>query len=765
MKAALTVIFVAAASAAALAQAPQDQGTKITYDHITSWEEGGERLVLLSGSVELVTGGVTLRADRMLAWTRPEDVELKLREIYLEGNVVSRRVDPKTKREATLRSERVYYDFTTHRAYLIEVSGRTYMERLRAPVVIRAKEARATSLGRWEAKDVLITTCTYGEPHYHVRFDRAMLQGEAPREATSPYDIWLYGDWSVRGEGLTAEIYGLPIFFWPVIAFGGAVSELPIRAVRGGHSRRFGYWVESDWGVSLNKGLLDAINPFDGSGDDDDREKWGELRWEYDYRHQRGHAAGIDLAWKWKDYEGYVDTYGMRDAGGDPNIDFDKQFLPLEHNYRGRARLFDRHALSDEWRLEVEASYLSDRNLLAEFFEREFKEGKEQESVAYVRWMRANAAAYVQGRYRLNDFQTQIEYLPRAAGYLFDEPLALGVTLSMQADAARMRRRFDDALDMPSEEVTRFDIVNELGRPIDLAVATLAPFIRSRNTFYDEDLSGTSEHRFIGTAGARLETNVAAVHDLIWEEIGLHRVRHIAHLEVTYASSFESTVDPAELPQFDAVDGLGRFEEVSIEMRHRLQTKYKSGDTWATHEFFSLGASIEFYPAAFRDSTRVATDNFEPPFHWITLAPTDTSGVLRERDWSNLHYFLSVRPRELFTLSAYGEYNFHDSQEEIRQYLLTVQPIGAMKATVGEVFVKDVTTAFTVGLDWQITEQWRVQARGQYDFDFDQFLHWRVVLGRDLHDFMIELVAEVDETRDDRRVYVTAYPKFVKRLR
>ncbi len=738
-------------------------GYTLVYDRGVSWVEGPERLLLFSGSVELTGPEVSLRADRLLVWTRPDEPGLKLREIYAEGNVVSRRVDAKTKREVTLRAERLYYDFAEHRAYVVDLSGRLYLERLRSPVVVRAKEAREVSQGKWRVKDLMVTTCTYGHPHYHVHFENATLHGDRPREGASQYEVWPYDEWNVRGEGMTADIFGLPVFFWPVLAFGSAVAEFPIRSLRGGHSKRFGYWMESDWGLTIPKGLVDSINPFDSSTADDDAKKWGEFNWEADWRRRRGWAAGIDMQWRTSEYNGYIDTYGLHDLGGDPDIDFDKQFIGQYRKDRGRARLFHRHEVASGWRAEVEASYLSDRALLPEFFETEFKSGKEQETAAYVRWLDGSTGAYLLGRARLNDFQTQNEYLPRLRGFVHDLPVALGATWTAHADAAYIRARFDDDLALPTEDVLRLDVVNELSRPIDLVLATVSPFARIRNTLYHEDLQGEDEHRLLATAGVRVSTQVSGVHDLTWEDIGLRRLRHVMTVEAAYTHNLENTLDPTELFGFDGVDRLDRFEEIAFEMRHRFATKVPSGEALASHDFLSMGAAVEYYPEAGRDTTSVNANNVEAPFHWITLAPHDTSGVLERRLWSNIHWDLSITPRKLFAVSAAGEYNPVHRQEEIREYTATFTPAEGFRASVGEVFVKNVTTAFTMGLDWQITEKWRVQASGQYDFELDKFLNWRAVLTRDFHDFNVELVAEVDETRDERRVYVTAYPKFIRR--
>jgi hypothetical protein len=755
-------------SSSVAAQDPQQIGD-LTIEYRgqwITWQEGEDVLILVTGSVELRDKDTYVRADRMLAWTRRDDKKAPLRELYVEGNVVSRRVDPKTKREIVLRAERIYYDVVEHRSYIIELSGRTWLDRLKVPVTIRAKAAREATRGTWIAEDVAITTCSYGTPHYHVHFDRAQLRGRSPSGSASIYDLWPYSDWTIRGEGIAIDLFGARIPIWPGFEVDSTIAALPIRGVRGGHSKRFGYWVETDWGVKLSKKIVDWLNPFDGSGPEDDDKQWGELNWELDYRRRRGAAGGLDLRWKWANYWGYIDSYYLRDDGGDASIDFDRQFIGQYGDDRGRARLFHRHQLSAGWRAEAEVSYLSDRALLPEFFEKEFKEDKEQETVGYVRWIEDNMGAYLLERNRLNDFQTQNEFLPRARYFLFDWPAVLGISATVHADAARIRARFDEDLHLSSRSVQRLDLVTEVSRPLDLWLVSLAPIARARKTAWDEDLEDESEYRFLASAGVRLSVPFTAVHDWTWEAIGLRKLRHIAILEATWSTNFANTLDPDELFPFDNTDRLDRFEEVSIEMRHRFQTKRKTPDgALVSREFASLGAAVEYYPDSDRDTTTLRADNYEPPFHWIALANTDAAGSVERRLWSNIHYDARVEPLHYFSMSAYGEYNPVDRQEEVRVYAVSLRPTDTITATVGEVFVKGVTTAFTVGIDWRITEKWRVEAGGQYDFDQDKFLNWRAVVTRDFHDFNLEVVAEVDETRDERRFYVTAYPKFIRRPR
>ncbi len=112
-----------------------------------------------------------------------------------------------------------------------------------------------------------------------------------------------------------------------------------------------------------------------------------------------------------------------------------------------------------------------------------------------------------------------------------------------------------------------------------------------------------------------------------------------------------------------------------------------------------------------------------------------------------------------------GEYNPVDAQEEAREISVWTRPIDTMTLSVGEIFLKDVTTALSGSLKWQITEKWAIDVSAQYDFEADTFLKRRLQLSRDFHDFLFEVVYEDNESRDERKFYVTLVPKLLKRPR
>jgi hypothetical protein len=721
----------------------------------------------------------SLRADRAILWARSGtggDVLDQADQLYLEGNVVFIRKDIQTQVVEIFRAERFYLDLRSRAGYFLDVRvSQVSSDDSRPAVTLRAKEARlvaggidrsaelgrvvalglpgfsVVSPGRLVAFDIMVSTCTYGDPHYHVGLSEAKVDWRFPAAGAHPLFGFIMGKpegFKVGGRWVTVNIWGVPVFVWPYFELElAALTAMPLKRVQGGRSGRFGNSVETTWGLEIRKGLVD-------------------LGWEVDWRQKRGWAGGIDPSWTWDRNSGYLDTYYMRDDGPDPSNDFDRRFLPLERRDRGRARFFHRFEVTPKLRLEGEGSWLSDRNFLEEMLEKEFKEGKEQETVAYLRYLDGNRGGFLMHKVRINDFQTQLEYLPRAKGVLADEPvlpgLPFGWTFNEDLEIVNLNQRFDDDLGLPDQNTWRFDSLSSWVLSVPLGVATLSPFAEARVTAWEEALDGDPSDRFIATAGAKLATDIHKDYDVQSDFLGLHRLRHIMHIEARAVTAFSNTLEPAELFPYDGVDGFDDFTEFSLEVRNLLQTKVIDGESFQKKDFLGFGAEIEYYPDAPRDTVGFKASNFAYPFNWITLGPHDATKVLEERTWSNIHWDFLFRPSNYLEARGNGEYNPVHKQEEVRQYTITARPYKGLELSIGQVFVFDVTNAFTVSGRWDLTEKWRLTAESQFDYKADDYISRKAAVSRDFHDFRFEAVFEEDTGRDERRFYVTFVPTFLR---
>jgi hypothetical protein len=720
------------------------QKVRINGAHSLSWTEGDQTVFFFTGGVTMERPDSTLRAARIMAW-KDASSGLSYDEIYAEGNVIFTRGVHK------INCERFFYSAVTDRGAVVDVRLRGFSKDLKTDFFMMANEARMkVKAGEMEADDVRLSSCPYGVPHYHLSMNHATLQGkEMVGDKKLGFDPTA---WNFDFDELVPEFSGIPFFYLPGLSVGPWLMNFPFRAVHYGHSSLFGNLVYLDFGSRIR--LMD---------DQGKLKQWGDVDLKVDWRETRGMATGVDFTYKWDNYSGRLDSYYLHDHGRIPGSAFEDSLPPLTNPDRGRVHWFHRQDLDEHWRYELEAYYLSDRSLLQEFFPTEFKELKEPESAIYVRWMDGNMSAYALGRFRLNGFQTEDEYLPRLDFNLLSEPILGGLFdnlyLTERIDVVDIRHLYDNALGLPDVATWRADLVTELALPLDFRYFQVAPFIQDRFTFYESDLMGEARERNLLTAGARLITQVHATHpEVYWERVGIRGLRHVVELEVRYANTFSSNVNPADLFPFEPVDSLGRFEELSFEIRQRLLTKDSKGRPF---EFLNFMLGMEYYPSAARDTTGANVNNEVPPFNWIPVLALPFTGNYPRRLWSNLYYEFSFHPRDFFAVNLAGEYNPVTRSEEVRELTVTFTPFESFTGSVGQELIQGVANAFTVGLTWAMTPKWSISLVSVFDFKDGGYLSQELVVARDFHDFSIEAGYERDMTRGEYRLMISVVPKFL----
>jgi lipopolysaccharide assembly outer membrane protein LptD (OstA) len=755
----LLVLALAATPVAAQQQKPPEkpqgpQKTVIRAANALSWEEGPVTVTFLTGGVTVERPDITLQAARAMLWKSKisEGPDRPFDEIYAEGNVIVTRNNQK------LQCERFFYSEVTEKGAIVDVRLKAYSRDLKADFFAMAKEAHIDQ-HKMMADNVSLTSCSYGVPHYHLTVEHATLIGadtDMPQtidQTKGHYGVSPFGDnWNVDFDELVPEFSGLPFLYVPGLSVGPWLMNFPLRSIRFGHSSQFGNFVYADFGSRIR--FVDENGKL---------KQWGDVNAKLDYRSIRGWAGGVEMQYKWDGYKGYLDSYYLHDEGRRPGSEFDQQFPPLEQPDRAKIHWFHRQDLDEHWRYELEAYYLSDNALLQEFFPNEFKEMKEPETAAYARWMDQNMGAFLYGRFRLNDFQTQDEYLPRVDFNLLSQPvlptIADNIYLTERVDTVNIRREFDTGLNLPSEQTWRVDVVTQLEVPFDFRYFQVSPLIQNRLTYYQHDLSDEDRVRDVWTAGARLTTQFHSTNpDLNWERVGIRGLRHVIEFEARYTNNFSNNVDPSELFQYEPVDAISRFEEVSLQVRQRFLTKDAANKPF---EFFNFTVGIEYYPDSERDTTSGNPNNIIPPFDWIPLASDPNTGLYERRLWSNVQYDFQLRPRNFFTVNGSGEYNPITHAEEVREVEVTFTPFDGFTGSVGQTMVKGVTNAFSLGLTWALTPKWSVSVQGQYDFRAGEYLQQELVVARDFHDFSIEAVYTRDFTRDENRFLVSIVPKFL----
>ena len=210
--------------------------------------------------------------------------------------------------------------------------------------------------------------------------------------------------------------------------------------------------------------------------------------------------------------------------------------------------------------------YLSDRNFLNQYFEEEWDNGKDVESLLYFKQQYDNWAWTAIGRPQLNNFSTTTEWLPKGDLYGLAEPLLNGwLTWSSHSSAGYAQLRQGDPPDDPTEVFTPIPYVanvdggvfmtrHELDAPFSLGPLHVVPYVMGEGAFWNSDFAGDDLSRVFGTAGIRSSLLFWRVFPYVRSRVfNLNGMAHKVTLEAEYAYT-DSSRSLSEIPQYNEID-------------------------------------------------------------------------------------------------------------------------------------------------------------------------------------------------------------------
>lgn len=563
---------------------------------------------------------VELQADRAVVFTNLDrldeaddgDWRRQVKGVYLEGDVRvvytpghSRDRQRPEGQEQRLRAERAYYDFATERATLTDAVLHTASGgRENLPITLRADTIRQLAEGRYEALGAEISTSRFARPSYSLNASRVFVREDPGIGGAPPRTVF-------GGNNFTARLYGVPVFYFPVVRGASLDNRLPLRSVSVGNSRNFGTFALTDWGLWETFGgtpprSVDAV-------------------YELDYFSERGPRVGLRA-----DYGGDL-LLPFND--GSPIL-FDGEFLARLLNDQGVDDLPGRRPDLEppEWRYRVDAEhrqffpgggetggqdfalflrlgFLSDPTYLPVWDQERFNYGRPHDALLALQRRRGNELLGLEVNVATNEFPTiadevqenaKVERFPelrygrygdRIGPFTLTSRNRLGVLaldrLSNDlADDFRFRQPLsgfgiDWGIGLPSygytglheQAVTRLDLRQELSAPLTFGPLRALPFVVGRFTGYSDSPEEGALARVFGGAGLRIGTTFARVDNGVYSRLlDLDRARHLIE---PYAAAFTglTNVGREELFIYDeGVDGYDEFSAVQVGLRQRWQT-------------------------------------------------------------------------------------------------------------------------------------------------------------------------------------------------
>ncbi|MED5330135.1 MAG: hypothetical protein VX916_02475, partial [Planctomycetota bacterium] len=311
----------------------------------------------------------------------------RIQEIYLEGNVSIEEGD-----ERILGASLFYADNRSGTAWVKEGESRSTGSS--GPLVIRFDQMRKLADGTRSLEGLKYTTCDYQHLHWYVSTPLATIT-PSPKG-----DILQTSDNTVR-------VAGVPVFWWPGLKVNLDDHDLLLKKISLGDSSRLGSELGTVWG-----GNADNLATSLGVALGHNEPVKGSWEVQADLYGKRGLFLEPSFEYHGPEMKGSALFSFINDSASTDHLD-----QVIGDGTRGRLRMQHRSWLNrkdfDDFTLvDLEVSYLSDRNYLNEYYEREFKAGKGQETYVRYESVHEDEAITVLARGRLNDFDTQVQYYP-----------------------------------------------------------------------------------------------------------------------------------------------------------------------------------------------------------------------------------------------------------------------------------------------------------------------------------------------------------------
>jgi hypothetical protein len=533
-------------------------------------------------------------ADRVVIWTpgnaqqyligpsaEPENMPL---ELYLEGDIIFREGD------RIVYAQSMYYNVPQRTGIILNAEALTPVPNYAGLMRLRANVLRQVGMDRFIAEGASVTTSRLAMPTYEFRAGTLMLvDAQIPEvdpltgapvlnpETGNPLNRHVQ---TVTSTNNVVFVEGVPVFYWPTLATDAREPTFYIQKATVRNDDIFGTSIETDWNMYQ---LLGWQNPPEGT----------DWSLSLDYLSERGPAAGTKFTYD-QDFLfktsrrtfGLLDAWFIDDDGLD-TLGMDRVGIPPEPDRDFRGRVLGRHRqeLENNWQLSAEVGYITDRNFLEQFFEKEWDELADQRTGIELKRTLDNSALEIAADVRLNDFFLQTEQFPRVDHFWIGQSLWQDrLTWYEHTSVGFFRQRPASVPTDPQDAATfallpyeplieaegeRFVTRQALELPIDAGPMKVVPFVLGEAGHWGEVLDQDELQRVYGQAGLRTSLPFWSANPMI--ESDLFNVHGLAH-KITLDGEFSFTDASEDLSQFPLYDEIDDDNIQAFRRRLAFQT-------------------------------------------------------------------------------------------------------------------------------------------------------------------------------------------------
>ncbi|MCL2349132.1 MAG: hypothetical protein FWC50_12835 [Planctomycetaceae bacterium] len=819
------------------------------------WEHFPEinqsRLIIEQGVMIVVSGlprspymmgdTIDISADRVIIWTaniknlydQMQQTGQKLSvnnldlELYLEGNVIFREGD------RVIYADRMYYDVKNSVGKILNAEMITPVPQYDGVIRLKADTVQRTGFSTFTADNSLLTTSEMGTPGYSLRsrnlqFEEKRipvintLTGEPilnPATGTQYEDRRRY----VVSEQNVIEIGGVPVFYWPWLAFNAEQPVMYLKRAEYFHDDMFGHQARTRWDLYQ---LLNMRNHPEGT----------TLDLNLDYLTKRGLGHGIQFAYNRDSVfgipsqtVGLADYWGIYDTGKD-NLGLNRRSLEPETDYRYRAFWQHKQYFQDDWLLgqwlgkgwllTAELGTSSDRNFLPQYFEKEWKTFKDENTGLELRkiWEN-NQSLSLSADYSIDKFYTRTDSLPRLDHYTIGySPFSnmIGDTLTWYEHTHVGLQSFntttspEDPNDLamfrylpwetapgstldPNDPNTKtlsatretFATRHEIDMPFQLGAVKCVPYLMGEFAHWGEARDGDSLDRLLGTAGFRADLPFWKVNPNYSSEI-LY-VNGIAHKVNTGFDFSYTTVNK----HYDKLIMYDQIDDNSVEDFRRRYSVTTFGGTipllyderyyairsglgnWVTSPSTEIADDLVLFRTYFNQTwqTKRGPTVQRRIVDWITLDTGVNFYPKKEQNFGEtvglIDYDFKWHVGDRFSVLSSGLFDTFNSGQTILRLggMLQRPERGSLYLGVDRLDGPFKRTYLNGSVAYNLSEKWAAEYSTSFDLDKGRNMGQNFALMRKGESFLVRLGANYDWSRDVWGVSFSVQPVFLSRLR
>lgn len=744
---------------------------------------------------------VTISADQMVAWT--DEINLanptgiagpdRRWEIYLEGNIVY------SDGQRVVYADQMYYDVNARRGTILNAEMLTPVPEYQGLLRLKAEILQQIDETHFQAFGSAMTSSRMGYPRYWVQPNQLEVEhnqiplidpltGQPQVDPATGQQAFGH-EYLARAKNNVVYLGGFPVFYWPTLTTDLANPTFYLTGLELSNDEVFGSQVRAELDMYQ---LLGLRNPPPGTD-------WGAS---LDYLSYRGFGLGTNFDFEGTEFlgiqggfDGFVDAWGINDSGLD-NLGRNRRALVPEANPRGRVLYQLRHNFVNGWQVKSELGYISDRNFLEQYYEKEWDEHKDEISGTEIK--RIFGSLSIGGNFdtRVNDFFTQTEWLPRADAYLLGQSL-LGdrLTWFSHSDVGygkmEVTTKPEDPADAAGWELRPWEVNaegiraqtrNEIDLPLQVGGAKVVPYVSGDVTYWNQNINRQEVTRLTGQAGVRASIPFWRVDPTV--QSSLLNLTGMAHKVSFDADLFwaDSDQDVFNFPLYDHLDDDSQedfrrrypsqifggtippqFDERSYTLRSGIQR-------WTSSPTAEIMDDLALAKLGMRNrwQTKRGLPGQQRIIDWISF---DVEGIFYPKpDRDNFGEYVGMVDYDFrwhvgdrLTLMSDGYYDFFADGMRTTSLsgLITRPEYGDLYLGIRNIEGPITSSILSGAVSYRMSEKWIARAGASYDFGPTGDIGQTFSFTRIGESFLLRLGFNVDVSKGSAGIVFSVEPRFL----